>query len=381
MVESNYDILDIVEGSTEKEIRDAFRRLALQYHSDRGGENEQFIKIKQAYEDLKIGKKYPDTDIEKIKNSRVYSDETEADVRRKNQILGQELSKEMKTAEEWAAALNRSNATASRLFGSKTLGEIELERKANGALSIKGNFMAGSFTYDGPITMQGSITSPSWTKEFQTNIRLTKGDFKFVDPIENKYKIENGAKIIVENGDAVIGNIFGRKFRVEDPQGRVGVYQIQEHRTSISAPNGKIVAENAVNTVSLDADTVIVLNVEDDVRISAREILFYGSKFTYDSEIEIKEGGSIRFFENFSIQGLSGDAIIKLENGKKIRLFDLKTKKIKDLADEFVPNKESYQKDDTMVGKGFTITYEMLDNLSMKPTKKQKSGWASKFGF
>ena len=57
----------------KKEIRDAFRRLALQYHADRGGENEQFIKIKQAYEDLKIGKKYPETDIEKIKNSRVYS--------------------------------------------------------------------------------------------------------------------------------------------------------------------------------------------------------------------------------------------------------------------------------------------------------------------
>ena len=66
MVEANYDILGIVEGTTEKEIRDAFRRLALQFHSDRGGENEQFIKIKQAYDDLKIGKKYPDTDIEKI---------------------------------------------------------------------------------------------------------------------------------------------------------------------------------------------------------------------------------------------------------------------------------------------------------------------------
>ena len=58
--------------------------------------------------------------------------------------------------------------------------------------------------------------------------------------------------------------------------------------------------------------------------------------------ILIKEGGTIRFFENFSIQGLSGDAIIKLENGKKIRLFDLKTKKIKDLSDEFVSNKENY---------------------------------------
>ena len=380
MVESNYDILGIIEDSTKKEIRDAFRRLALQFHSDRGGENEQFIKIKQAYEDLKIGKKYPETDIEKLRNSRVYSDETEADVKRKNQILGQQLSKEMKTAEEWAAALNRSNSTATRLFGSKTLGEIELERKANGALSIKGNFMAGSLIYDGPIVMQGSITSPSWTQEFQTNIHLTKGDFKFINASENKYKIENGAKIIVDNGNVIVGNVFGRKYKVADKI-QVGVFQIQEHRTHISAPNGKIITENLVNTVSLDADTIIVLNVEDDVTISAREILFYGGKLTYDSTIELKQGGSIRFFENFSIQGLSGDAIIKLENGKKIRLFDLKTKKIKDLADEFVPNKENYGKDATMVGYGFTITYDMLDNLSLKPTKKQKSGWASKFGF
>ena len=68
--------------------------------------------------------------------------------------------------------MNRSNSTATRLFGSKTLGEIELERKANGALSIKGNFMAGTLTYDGPIIMQGSITSPSWTQEFKSNIHI-----------------------------------------------------------------------------------------------------------------------------------------------------------------------------------------------------------------
>ena len=379
MVENNYDILGIVEGTSTKEIRDAFRRLALQYHSDRGGENEQFIKIKQAYEDLKIGKKYPETDIEKRKNSRVYSDETEFDVRRKNQILGQQLSKDMKTAEEWAADLNKSNSTATRLFGSKTLGEIELERKVNGALSIKGNFMAGSITYDGPIIMQGSITSPSWTEEFQTNIHLTSGDFKFINPLENKYKIENGARIVVDNGNIVVGNIYGRKFKVADSV-KIGVYQIQEHRTHISAPNGKIIAENIMDTVSADADTIIVLNVEDDVKISAREILFYGGKLTFDSEIVLKQGGTIRFFETFSIQGLSGDATIKLENGKIIRLFNLKTKKIRDLADEFVPIKDNYSKDATMVGKGFTITYEMLDNLSKKPTK-QKSSWKSKFGF
>jgi len=380
MVENNYDILGIIEGSTEKEIRNAFRRLALRYHSDRGGENDQFIKIKQAYEDLKIGKKYPETDLEKIKKSRVYSSDSEETIRRKNRILGQELSKEMQIAEEWAADLIRTNLTDTRLFGSKTLGEIELERKANGTLSIKGNFMAGSLTYDGSIIMQGNITSPSWTEEFRTNIHLTKGDFKFINPLENKYKIENGARIIVDNGNVVVGNIFGRKYKIEDPEGRVGIYEVQEQRTHISAPKGKIIAENIINTVSLDADSIMILNLEDDVQINAREILLYGSKVTYDTIIKLKKDGIIRFFENFSIQSLSNDAIIKLENSKEIRLFDIKTKKIKDLADELVPNKNEYDKNATMVGNGFTITYEMLDNLS-KPTKNQNVRWASKFGF
>lgn len=376
MVESNYDILGIVEGSTEREVRDAFRRLALQYHVDRGGENERFIKIKQAYEDLKVGKKYPDTDIEKVRNSRVYTGDTEAEIRRKNQVLGQQLAKEMGAAQEWAAALNRSNATASRLFGSKTLGEIELERKANGALSIKGNFMAGSLTYDGPITMQGSITSPSWTKEYQARIRAAKGDFRFIDPLENKYKIENGASVVADEGDIIVGNIFGRKFRIEDPEGRVGIFQTQEHRTRVSAPKGKIVAENAVNTVLLEADSVIVLNVEDDVRIEAREVQFYGSKLTYDSVISLRQGGSIKFFETFSIQGLSGDAMIELEDGRRIRLFDLKTKKIRDLPDGLVQNKGAFGKDQTMVGGGFEITYDMLESL----TKKSGRSWASRLG-
>lgn len=382
MVESNYDILGIVEGATEKEIRDAFRRLALQYHSDRGGENEQFIKIKQAYEDLKVGKKYPDTDIEKLRKSRVYSGESEEDIRRKNLILGEELSREMQTAEEWAATLNQTNSTGTRMFGSKTLGEMEFERKANGALSIKGNYMAGTLTYDGPIIMQGNISSPSWTEKFKTNITLTKGDFKFLDPVEHKYRIENGASLTVLNGNVVVGNIFGRKYKVQDPQGRVGVYIVKEHRTHISAPHGKIIAENVVNTVSLDAETIIVLNLEDDVKVSAREILIYGNKITYDCELELKKDGIIRFFENYSVQGFSDDAIIKLENGKSLRLHDLKVKKIRDLSDEFVPNKENYDKNATMVGKGFTITYDMIDSLDKKPKKSpSESSWKSRFGF
>ena len=376
-MESNYDILGIAENSSEKEIRDGFRRLALQFHADRGGDNEQFIKIKQAYEDLKIGKKYPDTDIEKLRKSRVFTGDSEEEIKRKNQILGKELSIEMKLAQEWAEALNRTKSTASRLFGSKTLGEIELERKANGALFIKGNFMAGELSYDGPIIMQGNITSPSWTEEFKTKIKVLHGDFKFVDPIENKYKIENGAQVIVENGNVVVGNIFGRKYKIQDPSGKVGVYVTQEHRTHILAPHGKIIAENVVNTVLLDAETIIALNLEDDVKISAKEILIYGSKVTYDVILELKKDGIIRFFESFSVQGISNDAKIRLEDGREIRLFDVKTKKIKDLPDEFVPNKGNYQKDDTMVGKGFTITYQMLENLGKKPSK---SRWKIGFG-
>jgi len=376
MVESNYDILGIPENSSEKEIRDGFRRLALQFHSDKGGDNEQFIKIKQAYEDLKIGKKYPDTGLEKLRKSRVFSGDSEEDIRRRNQILGKELSKEMQIAQEWASSLNKINSTGTRLFGSKSLGEIELERKANGALSIKGNFMAGEFNYDGPIIMQGNITSPSWTKEFKTKIHLTKGDFKFVDPIENKYKIENGAQVIIDYGNAIVGNIFGRKYRVQDPEGRVGIYLTQEHRTQISAPKGKIIAENVVNTVFLEADTIIALNLEDDVILRGREILLYGSKVTYDVVLELKKDGIIRFFESFSVQGISNDAKIRLEDGKEIRLFEIKTKKIKDLADDLVENKNNFNKDDTMVGKGFTITYEMLENLNKKSSK---SRW--KIGF
>ena len=374
MVESNYDILGIVEGSTEAEIRDAFRRLALQFHSDRGGENEQFIKIKQAYEDLKIGKKYPDTDIERLKNAQVYTNEDKADALRRNRIFGQQISKEMVTAQEWAAALNRSGVTGTRLFGSKSFGEIEIERKATGALSIKGNFMAGSFQYDGPIIMQGSITSPSWTKEYQTNIEITSGDFKFIEPIENQYKIESGARVIAHEGDIFVGNIFGKKLRADDPEGRVGVYQTLEYRTFVAAPKGKIQARNIVNTVHVMADTIILLNAEDDVILEARNILFYGGKLTYDCIIKLKQGGTIRFFEDFSIQGLSGDVIIELENGKKIRLFNLKTRKIHDLVDELVPDKDQYEKDATMVGRGFTITYDMLDNLSKKPKRRWRFG-------
>ena len=379
MVESNYDILGIEEGSTQKDIRNAFRRLALQAHSDRGGESAKFIKIKQAYEDLKAGKKYPDTPLEKLRKSRVFSGDSDREVKRRNEIIGQEVSAEMREAQEWAGALYRSGVTGSKMFGSKTLGEMEFEVKANGALFIKGNYMAGGFTYDGPIIMQGNLSSPSWTDEFRTDIVLKRGDFKLLNPLDNKYRIENGATITAEMGNVVVGNVFGRKYRVEDPDGRVGIYTVQEHRTRLTAPQGRIVAENAVNTVMLEGDTVMVLNLEDDARISAREVLVYGSKMTYDCSIRLRQGGVIRFFEANSVIGLSDDATITLDNEKRLYLRDIKSRKIRDLGEGLVDNPDQYEKGATMVGGGFTITYDMLDSL-IKGDGGTQRRWRGIFG-
>lgn len=378
-MENNFEILGLAEGASKREIQEAFRKLALKHHSDRGGDEEKFKKIKQAYEDLKIGKTHPDTDKERLRKSQVYTGDDEEEIRRRNKIIAGELYEEMKVAEEWAAALNRSKATATRLFGSKTVGQIELEVKANGMLSIKGNFLAGSIIYDGPVLMQGNITSPSFSDEYVTNITLTKGDFRLVDPTENKYKIDNGSQITAEAGNIIVGNVFGKKDQVQDPTGKVGVYITREHRTKLSAPRGRIVAENVVNTVELEADAVTTLNLEDDVMVRAREILIYGHKITYDVQIHLLEGGFIRFFEKFSVQGLSDDARIILADGRAVSLHDIKTKKIHSLPDELVGDKTGYGKNDTMVGNGFTITYQMLDMLTGKRQEK-RGGWRSKLG-
>ena len=145
MQESNYDILGISEIASKKEIHEAFRRLALLHHADRGGNEEEFKKIKQSYDDIKQGKKYPDNNAEKKHKSHVYSTDDEEETRRRNAILAKEISEQMKLAKEWSDALSRANITGRHLFGSKVLGEMEFERTANGVMSIKGNIMAGSF--------------------------------------------------------------------------------------------------------------------------------------------------------------------------------------------------------------------------------------------
>ena len=358
MVQSNYEILGISDDSSRDQIRNAFRELALKHHSDRGGHDEYFIKIKQAFEDLKAGKKFPDSPEEREKKSKFFWGTDEEEKKRKNTLLSNDVAKEIHVAQEWLDALRRTGTTGQRLFGSKELGEIEIERKPSKAIAIKGKFWAGTLTHDNDVFMWGSITSPYFSDfdKSKTHIRLTNGTFKMMDPLENGFNIENGVKISVNNGDIICGHINGIRDRIPDPDRRVGMSIEREHFSQLLAPNGKIVAGDARETVSLDADEIAVLNLVDNVKVSGKKIQVFGSKVSYDVFIELKRDGILRFFDQGSGFDISDDAILKLENGKEFFLDELKNKKLIGFG-------------------GQNMTYDFLDGLE---NYSNGSNWASK---
>jgi len=360
MVQSNFEILGVIEGVSKHEIREAFRKLVLEHHSDRGGDDEQFKKIKQAFDDLKVGKKFPDSSAEKTKKSRFYSGDSDEEKRRRNLILSHDVAYEVSRAQEWAEALSRTDATGIRLFGSKELGQLEFER----ALSIKGKFWAGNLTYDAPVIMWGSISNPYFSdkENEKTVIHVRNGKFSLIDPIENGYVVENGVKIIVDNGDLIVGDVFGKKEILPDPSGKVGLSITNEHFTELVAPRGKIVGGFIRNTVKLEAETIMVVTLEDHVLLKGRNISILGRKVTYDVVIELLKGGMIKFHDRGSGFDISDDAILRLDNGKEFRLHDLKKSE--------------------MIGYGgFEITYDNLDSIGAKKINVSKKNWKSRFGF
>ncbi len=191
---------------------------------------------------------------------------------------------------------------------------------------------------------------------------MINGKFSLIDPIENGYVIENGTKITVDNGDIIVGDVFGKKEILQDPSGKIGLFITNEHFTELKAPRGKIVAGFIRNTVKLESDSIMVINLEDHVIIKGRNISILGSKVTYDVEIEIMKGGMIKFHDKGSGFDISDDAIIRLENGKEFRLHDLKKLQL--------------------IGYGGSeITYEYLDNIGAKKSKGETRSWKSRLGF
>ena len=358
MRENNYDILGVPSGASKTQIRIAFRELALKHHSDRGGHDEYFIKIKQAFEDLKSGKKFPDSPEEREKKSKFFWGTDEEEKKRKNTLLSNDVAQEMSVAQEWLDALRRTETTGQRLFGSKELGEIEIERKPSKAIAIKGKFWAGSLVHDSDVFMWGSITNPYFSdiNKSKTHIHLTNGTFKMMEPLENGFNVENGARISVNHGDIICGNVNGIRDRIPDPDGRVGMSVEREHFSYLLAPNGKIIAGDVRETVSVEGDEIAVLNLVDNVKLKGRKIQVFGTKVSYDVFIELKKGGVLRFFDRGSGFDISDDAILKLESGKEFFLDELKNKKLIGFG-------------------GQDMTYDFLENLDNHP---QTSGWSSK---
>ena len=97
--------------------------------------------------------------------------------------MSNDVAREVKVAQEWIDALNRTDTTGIRLFGSNELGQIEIERKPTGALSIKGKFWAGKITHPNHVFMWGSMTSPYFLEDddSKTVIHLTQGTFKLME--------------------------------------------------------------------------------------------------------------------------------------------------------------------------------------------------------
>ena len=50
----SYEILQIEPPLEYEKVRRAYRKLSLQFHPDKGGDADKFIKIKEAYDDLML---------------------------------------------------------------------------------------------------------------------------------------------------------------------------------------------------------------------------------------------------------------------------------------------------------------------------------------
>ncbi len=69
-----YSILGIERNASKEEIKRAYKKLALKYHPDRGGDEEKFKEIAEAYEILSNDKKRREYDLKYGKYGKNYNE-------------------------------------------------------------------------------------------------------------------------------------------------------------------------------------------------------------------------------------------------------------------------------------------------------------------
>jgi curved DNA-binding protein len=124
-----YEVLGLKLGASEADVKKAFRRLAAKHHPDKGGDEEQFKKIKLAYEQI--------TEPEKFKQ----------------------------------APGSGYHSTDEAVFNQDMLNEIFARMKSTGSKSTGGNPFSGfSFHQGGP---SGATTHFSLNKQITVNLKET----------------------------------------------------------------------------------------------------------------------------------------------------------------------------------------------------------------
>ena len=311
-MEDHHAVLGVRYGAGRGEIRDAFRRKALECHPDviGGRDGGEFVAARRAYEALV---------------SPAVSREDEA----------ARLHSEMRRATEWCA--DQSS------FGTADFGEATFEKYGR-SVRIAGRLRAGRLSFGGRITVYGDVSSPPWGGPHGTALRGGGG-------VDIRGNILNGATVRGRDVSAV--DVFGLR-RVLRDEVRVGVSRDASLRTRVEA-TGSATLRHCHGPADIRGDTIDVADVRDGCALEARRIVVRGSTVTHDCTIKISESLA---FDTRHILGLSDDCTISWDGGD-VKLGRLKPYRINRLPGfDGVPG--------TMVGSGFVITTDMLERAAAR---------------
>lgn len=300
-----YKILKIEKDADIDIIKQFYKKLVLETHPDHGGDQNKFIKIREAYEFL--------TKTIPTKEEEAYN-----------------LARLLRRAENWVK----------NSFGMKLFQHMEFNKYGK-SLKITGDVRAGNLNFKGNIKIIGNITSPPYLK-YVTKIKASD--------ITIAGNIYNGATINCH--DIYFNIIYGTERRIKD-EIQVGKFTNKDLTSTINA-SGLVSLKESVGPAIINGKTVDVYNIQNKTVINAENVIIRGNTITHDCVINVSK--SLKFI-NSSILGLSGDAVIKWGN-KQLRLFYLKTVK-----PSMIPGYEKYN---NLVLDNVDITIDVLETIYAK---------------
>ena len=148
-----YEILEVPENASEKEIKDTYRRLALKYHPDRNGGNPEAVErmksLNEAYAVLSHSDKKQEYDLLRRRFG------TDAAARFRQSHTSEDIFR--------GSDIHRIFEEVARSFGLRGFEEVFREQYGNGFRTFefqKPGFSARGFVFMGPFGRQGMKEMP-----------------------------------------------------------------------------------------------------------------------------------------------------------------------------------------------------------------------------